>query len=571
MNAVLARARRAAPVAFAAAVLVGATVDSFRTWYPHGDLAVFGFRLDDLASHPPLVGAYSRYGWSHPGPLLYYALWAPYQAVGGGARGLLVATLCWHALGAAACLWFAGRRGGLPLQATTAIVVVLTAVVAGGDALLQPWNPFLNFTIVPLFVLASWSMVEGDRWGPVAAVVSGTALVQNHLGLAVPVFAVAAVAVATTVARRRRLDVGWRLWAAAFGAGVVAWAPPLLQIQRADPDNLNRVMDFFSDRGDGAGLRVAIRLGAQTLGLQAAWLGVTPATAWLEGGLEPRSGLAAWPVLGLVPLAALVVSIRSRRWDRMRLLLLGATLVASGTLATASITDAVFPYLLNWLDVASAAFVLTGAWVLAADLAPRLAPSRLLAHRDLVATGVVGVASMTLTALLIVAPDPYEDRGPVFAELTRGALATLGPTPGTVVFAASPPGQDFAVTGVMYQLERRGWTTYADPFYANMLGTWRVRTPTASDVRVLMVAESGSIDKLARDPKWRRIAYYQPFTAEELRRLTELDTKIAAEHDDPSKKYEVLGALDELLKIRRGRTRVALYERLDPTATAPSL
>jgi hypothetical protein len=86
-----------------------------------------------------------------------------------------------------------------------------------------------------------------------------------------------------------------------------------------------------------------------------------------------------------------------------------------------------------------------------------------------------------------------------------------------------------------------------------------------------MVAESGSIDKLARDPKWRRIAYYQPFTAEELRRLTELDTKIAAEHDDPSKKYEVLGALDELLKISRGRTRVALYERLDPTATAPSL
>ena len=109
MNAVLARARRAAPVAFAAAVLVGATVDSFRTWYPHGDLAVFGFRLDDVTSHPPLVGAYSRYGWSHPGPLLYYALWAPYQAVGGGARGLLVATLCWHALGAAACLWFAGR------------------------------------------------------------------------------------------------------------------------------------------------------------------------------------------------------------------------------------------------------------------------------------------------------------------------------------------------------------------------------------------------------------------------------------------------------------------------------
>ncbi len=50
-----------------------------------------------------------------------------------------------------------------------------------------------------------------------------------------------------------------------------------------------------------------------------------------------------------------------------------------------------------------------------------------------------------------------------------------------------------------------------------------------------------------------------------------LDTTIAAEHDDPSKKYEVLGALDELLKIRRGRTRVALYERLDPTATAPSL
>src|SRR6476469_5468268 len=45
------------------------------TIHSGGDVALTEISVRDVGgAHTPLFGVYSRYGWHHPGPLLFYAL-----------------------------------------------------------------------------------------------------------------------------------------------------------------------------------------------------------------------------------------------------------------------------------------------------------------------------------------------------------------------------------------------------------------------------------------------------------------------------------------------------------------
>src|SRR3954471_4064802 len=52
-------------------------VATWRSVHGNGDEAAIGLPVRAVRSHPPLIGAFSRVGFSHPGPLLYYVL-APF-------------------------------------------------------------------------------------------------------------------------------------------------------------------------------------------------------------------------------------------------------------------------------------------------------------------------------------------------------------------------------------------------------------------------------------------------------------------------------------------------------------
>ena len=71
---------------FLAAVL---SVITYRNdLHAYSDLALIEMNVRDVPTHLPLVGAYSRNGWNHPGPLLYYALAPLYWLTGGADWGL---------------------------------------------------------------------------------------------------------------------------------------------------------------------------------------------------------------------------------------------------------------------------------------------------------------------------------------------------------------------------------------------------------------------------------------------------------------------------------------------------
>ena len=51
-------------------------------YHPSADQALIELQIRDIGHHPVLLGPYSRFGWFHPGPTLYYLLWLPYRLTG---------------------------------------------------------------------------------------------------------------------------------------------------------------------------------------------------------------------------------------------------------------------------------------------------------------------------------------------------------------------------------------------------------------------------------------------------------------------------------------------------------
>ncbi len=158
-------------------------------WHPTLDNALIELRVRDVGSHPVLLGPFSREGWNHPGPALFYLLALPYRMAGGHPIGLLLGALAVNAAAIAGMAVIARRRGGqVPLLAMLLLLSLLVRTL-GVDFLADPWNP--NITVLPfgLFLFLCWDMTCGGAWSLPLAVGVGSFLVQSHLGYA-PVTAV---------------------------------------------------------------------------------------------------------------------------------------------------------------------------------------------------------------------------------------------------------------------------------------------------------------------------------------------------------------------------------------------
>ena len=85
-------------------VLLGRAI--FGSWTTVADYAALELRTRAVGgTDTPLVGPYSRYGWNHPGPLVFYALVLPYRALGSEGTGLLAGALLLNASAIAYNLW----------------------------------------------------------------------------------------------------------------------------------------------------------------------------------------------------------------------------------------------------------------------------------------------------------------------------------------------------------------------------------------------------------------------------------------------------------------------------------
>lgn len=249
----------ACAVAVVTAVLANGATSNL---YWPSDYGIFLIDMYNAARLDQAVGISSRFGWSHPGPMNYYALLPFYALSSGGVQSLNLGTFVLNA----ACLgwstWTIAKLScrGLAILYVTGAIAFLSVVLPVHSM----WDVLLPLsTVCPwllVFVLANAVSVRGLRWTPALAFAS-CFVTQAHVAFWLPTAALITVSLMISVYRYgiSRNDSVHVIFAATLGS--VFWLPPILQW-----DNLAKIFDFFLNSAETHSLQDALGAFAGMLG-----------------------------------------------------------------------------------------------------------------------------------------------------------------------------------------------------------------------------------------------------------------------------------------------------------------
>jgi hypothetical protein len=540
---------RVAPVVVAVLVaipFVAALVAVVGThWHPVGDQAVEVLRMRDVGiDHPPLIGPWSRWGWAHPGPSLFWWL-APWLRVF-GADGVLVGTVVTNALAAVGVVVVARR-----VHAVAAVLAgAATAVLVAGldpDRLVDPWNPWIVALPFLAVLVAVWAVVAGRTGWLWVAVAVGSFVVQSHVSYALVVGGTVAVAVGA---------VAWSCWSARRGpdppsraagrhllaallVGLVLWLPPLVQQVTDGPGNLGRVVEFASEsRAPAAGWSEAVGVfGAQ----------LRPHASWITGDEQRRDGLArsGSAIVAIITLAVTVAlgAWATRRGARSAGALAGVAVLAVGLglVSTMQVTGLMVPYVVGFWRPIAALVYLSIAWSAVAGLRSRSA----------LRVGVVLGTATTAAAVVVLlggsAPvEPFPTFSRAIAALAPATAAALSPDASYVVRASDPVTYTAVSRGLLLELERRGAHVFNDHERLATITFGADRVRAARDVGHAVLVVAGPV----LDAGWRpsagarRVAHWDPLSPPERVRARQLSRRV---HLDTATPPAVVMPLDATL------------------------
>jgi hypothetical protein len=519
------------PLVVSAVALV---IDVGAGYQPTNDLATTELHTRDVGHHPVLVGLYSRDGWNHPGPALFYLLALPYRLSGSESIGLNLGALLINGLAIAGMALIARRRGGTPLLLLTLVGCGLLVRALGPDFVRSPWVPWIPVLPFGLLLFLTWSMTCGDSWAlPVAAGVASFC-VQTHVGyvpLAVPLLVWGGAGLMVLHRRSSAGDNRTRLRptnitrASVIAAGVLAlmWLPPLMALLFHSPGNLATVVEYFSHPPErlhtlGQGYRVV----AGQFGLSPPWL-----TGARTANPEPTFLYSAPPPVLLVPLGLAALALcRRRRSDARRLLTIVGLALGLGVLAVARTVGVVWEYRLRWtwvLGMVAIVVVAWAAWLLVSERSRRaearwLVPTSIAALTVLAAINVVAAARAEM---------PEEARSSRLAGLVPMVAAALPKGGGDVIVRATDFKATFYSGGLLLALERRGISARVEGFS----GYGEHRVHRSGPVRtVLTVATNDEFDKLLARTGHRVVAYSGILSRQERAHLVQRVSALDSAH-----------------------------------------
>ncbi|MCB1001056.1 MAG: hypothetical protein KDB40_17305 [Acidimicrobiales bacterium] len=435
-----------------------------RTYRPGGDWAFIERRTSDVWSTQfPLTGAWSRYGWNHPGPFLYDALAVPWLLTGGSWRGLWIGALALN-LGAISVAWWLTAR-----HSTVAAAALVTAacwtIAAGTPHLVSdPWNA--SVIVVPLVavVAAAVAVRADDRRGVAVALVAFVAMAQTHVASGVLLLPVVALTSVVGVRRWRRFTLRW------LGVGVAMCLPVLVDTLVNWPGNLWRAFRFTLTADEPAvGLAQTARVIGRASSLTffssprmpsfAAVVGDTP---W---GLAPFAGLVAGGVAWWMA--------RRRGWSWWQHVLEATALVwLGGALMTWRTRGPLLVWLTTWTVAAAALTWCAVGGVAAQWLAARRERTLTPVRGPLIGVVAVGFAVTNVVGSVGVGY-PFQEFTPVVERFANDARP-LADEP-VLVDLAGPAYEAGAVqSALIAELEGLGARALGRPDQALQLGEHRV-------------------------------------------------------------------------------------------------
>lgn len=476
-----------------------------------GDQAILQLHAEDIGERVPLVGVYSRLGFHHPGPMLYFVA-APAVRLF-GSFGLVLTAAAVAIASVAGLLIVFHRRGGQVLFLLGAAFLMVLIRSMGLD-LLSMWNPYVLVLPFALAIGLAWSVWCRDWVALPWLALVGSFVVQAHLGLtpAGGFLLVSAAVWSVLVMVRARRGPGAEqvvhlaeraadpvtsgrpgpgVICASIGVMLAAWFLPVLDQLTGDPGNVTRILESASSTANGERLGVP-----RALGLLGLLLGrVDPVrfndTSDLRILGSLTDGSAWWLV---VPVGALLVSgilaRRMRLGDQLRLTGLLSGVLLTTIVAMASITGLPFLYLERWVVVLNAFIWLHLVWTILCAVVPHL-DRRLLVtsdpvgrRRSLLRIGTIGLAVAIVGLIgLPTTPGSANDiagsaavgrlLGPVSRAIEDCGLVGVAPT-------GDPEGL-LVASGLLVQLRRGGHDVAVDDLFAFSHGeehSLRGRTPS---------------------------------------------------------------------------------------------
>lgn len=488
----------------------------FGHWISFSDWSAIELRTRDVGtSRTPLVGPYSRYGWNHPGPLLYYALALPYRMLGSQGTGLLLGSLL---INTGACvfigvfLWRRGRVAGL-LLGTVVVLLLIRALHV--DFLVNPWNPYVIVLPMLALVLACWSATEGDvRWALPVATVLGSFAIQTHIGAVVGVVVPIAVAVGFCFADARRtktLGALGKTVAIAFAAALICWIPPLVQQVKPNGGNLGDLWNFWTtSHPHVTGWSEGARLVNPQLAIPSPWFTGHEERNFFTGGVDPHWHV---PIALILLIGAFVLAWRRHDRQSLRLCTFALALLFAAFVAASRIVDTPFVYVMQWLWIVGAVLWLAILWTALRAFASG-ERTHAIVSRALAAAAATLVVVLTIGAVRASFPNPNNDERSIahIAPAVRNALRAL-PQP---ILLETPTDLRSGTTaaGVQTIALHDGIDVRLPPGFAYIVGdahTTKDHAPRST----IVVAVDDAANQYRNDPSYLLLAEYDPLTPQQ--------------------------------------------------------
>ena len=345
-----------------------------------GDGAVLELRTLHAAHGRELLGPYSRFQWSHPGPAFFYLALPIYQLFHQRGPALNLFVLIANFAAATALVLTARRLRGDLFALAVAVLLGVYETIAAPFPLSGEWNPMTPILPLALLVFLCVRLGSGAVGLLPAVAFVASAIVQTHVGFTPA--ALYLVATGTLFCFRELFVVGSpatidrRRVAISLGAAAVVsillWALPLYEDLSRPAGNLHLLRVFFAlPHPNEHSWRLAIDLVSGQLAIFPLAVCHALGRASMDVGTNGRYLLAGGQTTAVA--AGLVVALRRR--DQPAALLsatvLGLFVVA--TYAVHEIRDEIFGYLVSWISVLG--FV---AW---AAVATALVPAAVGARR----------------------------------------------------------------------------------------------------------------------------------------------------------------------------------------------
>lgn len=474
-----------------------------RGWLASSDLAFFEIELMRMPGEWPLVGVYSRYGWSHPGPLLYYLLWGPWRLFGGASVGLLFGMLLLH-LSTLVFAWFAARFRSL--AAAVLVVGALLTVWAGvgtSEALLA-WNPLVGLLFGGTALVLAWNVSVRGRLGAVLLFPIGSLLVQSHVSTA-PVVVVLCL-VGTLLAAwptGQRESMPWRWWFAGAAIAVVVWLPPLID-QFTGSGNLGQILAAAGAGGPGLGLRQGVTVVSDAFAVPPYWWQPTL-------GFLPDQLALPWLLVPL--LLATVVALVKRDPTHLRFLTLASISLLVAALSVSRFLDP-STHLGAWIPGMAMVVVAMSLWILCAAVGRE----RLI----LLLSPLLLIAPAAGVAVTLVTDPPPLGRISDLVRSGTDAIRSAHVADSGVHLQTELDAESFeALPALVAELQGQGV-----PVSASTPGDWpphllALINPEPADRTPIRIRKVWDPDEPAPDG-WRIIAEGAPFTVDEWRQIQEL-------------------------------------------------